>query len=116
MPRHIWGTSPDEHSLFAIRRSRYRRWGVVCFHCRTMVTLYQDNDGEEVFNTHYDVERGRGHGPSYVAHRSRGGTRQVGPYQQDEICPGSEHRPIPLAYKWMDGTPIPDSIIGAHWG
>jgi hypothetical protein len=108
MPRQYWGTSPNENSQFYVRRSKYRRHGWVCFHCRTMVTMYQDNAGVDVFNTHYDVDRTQYGRPSYTASRIRG-TRCIGPDQEYEVCPGSDHPAIPLAYKWMDGSPIPDS-------
>ena len=110
MPKYIWGTSPDEHSLFAKRSDRYRRGGMVCFHCRTTVTMYQDNAGVDVFNTHYDVDRTQYGRASYHQSRIRG-TRRIGPGQEYEVCVGSDHPPIPLAYKWMDGSPIPDSVI-----
>ena len=98
MPRQYWGTSPNENSLFYVRKSRLRRWGAVCFHCRTTVTMHQDNAGVDVFNEHYDVDR-----PPTSRLR---GSRRIGPNQEYEVCPGSDYPAIPLAYKWMDGTPM----------
>ncbi len=98
MPKYIWGTSPDEHSLFTVRTSPYWRQSAVCFHCRTSVRTYRDVAGVDVFNEHFDVDRDR---------RNRNGSRRIGIAQENEICPGSDYPPIPLAYKFEDGSPIP---------
>jgi len=106
MPKYNWNTSPDEHSLFHIRKSRMARWGSVCFHCRTTVNMYQDAAGVDVFNTHYDVDRGNGYG-GRGAGRAMGRGRVIGPDRELELCVGSDYAPIPLAYKFEDGSPIP---------
>ena len=110
MPRYIWDTPPNEHSLFHIRRSRWARRGehgrAVCFHCRTTVSMYEANDGEGVFNTHHDVDRGNGYA-GRGAGRAMAGTRRIGPNHEPEICVGSHYPPIPLAYKFEDGSPVP---------
>ena len=110
MPRYIWNTPPNEHSLFHIRRTRYTRRGhgrAVCFHCRTTVATYLlDGEGEETFTTHYDADRAKGIGRQRTG-QALGGTRRGGPAQEPEICIGSDYPPIPLAYKFEDGSPLP---------
>ena len=67
--------------------------------------MYQDNAGVDVFNEHYDVDRNQGGRASYIVNRTRG-TGQIGPYQEPEVCPGSNYPALPLAYKWVDGSPM----------
>jgi len=115
MPRYIWDTPPNEHSLFHVRRTRYTRRGrgrAVCFHCRVTVATYlldgEDEEGDaELFRTHYDQDRGKGYGNGRGAGRALGGDRRIGPYGELEVCIGSDYPPIPLAYKFEDGSPLP---------
>ena len=111
MPRYIWDTPPNEHSLFHIRRTRYTRRGhgrAVCFHCRTTVATYLlDGEGEETFTTHYDRDRDNGIRGRGAGRALGGDARRVGPTRENEICVGSDYPPIPLAYKFEDGSPLP---------
>jgi hypothetical protein len=105
MPKYVWSTPPTEHTPFYIRKNPYRR-SAVCFHCRTTVNMYQDAAGVDVFREHYDVDRGNGYG-GRGAGRAMGRGRVIGPNQELEVCIGSDYAPIPLAYKFEDGSPIP---------
>ena len=110
MPKYNWETGPTEHTPFVIRKTRYTRRGrgrAVCFHCRTTVETYLlDGEGEETFTTHYDSDRSNGVRGRGVG-RALGGSRRVGPNRENEICVGSDYPPIPLAYKFEDGSPLP---------
>ena len=111
MPKYNWATGPTEHTRFVLRKSRYARRGrgrAVCFHCRTTVEMYLLNgEGEEIFNTHYDQDRGNGYAGRGAGRAMGGGARRVGPNRENEICVGSDYAPIPLAYKFEDGSPLP---------
>ena len=110
MPKYNWATGPNEHTPFVIRKTRYTRRGrgrAVCFHCRTTVDTYLVEDEAELFTTHYDQDRGNGYA-GRGAGRALGGARRVGPYGELEVCVGSDYPPIPLAYKFEDGSPLPD--------
>ena len=114
MPKYNWETGPNEHTPFVIRKTRYTRRGrgrAVCFHCRATVDTYllDGEDGEENvenFTTHYDQDRGNGYA-GRGAGRALGGARRIGPNRENEICVGSDYPPIPLAYKFEDGSPMP---------
>ena len=111
MPKYNWATGPNEHTPFVIRKTRYTRRGrgrAVCFHCRTTVETYplNEGEGEELFNTHYDQDRGIGYA-GRGAGRAQGGARRIGPHRELELCVGSDYPPIPLAYKFEDGSPLP---------
>ena len=109
MPKYNWATGPHEHTPFVIRKTRYTRRGrgrAVCFHCRVTVETYLVEDDEEIFNTHYEQDRGNGYG-GRGAGRALGNARRIGPHRELELCVGSDYPPIPLAYKFEDGSPMP---------
>ena len=70
--------------------------------------MYEDIDGVDKFNTHYDADRynGVGGGRAIQSHRNREG-RRIGPDRELELCVVSDYPPIPLAYKFEDGSPSP---------
>ena len=118
MPRHYWDAPIGENTLFSVRRSRYNR-SAVCFFCRTQQRMEPawDND-HDIFREHWDATRypldyGRVDGQPTrqqfpgVGGMAIGNRRQFGPNQEYEICPGSGEPPIPLAYKFPDGSPTP---------
>ncbi len=111
MPKHNWETGPTEYSLFYIRKSRYMRRGygrAVCFHCRATVNMYEDIDNVDRFHTHYDSDRVKERPGIHRPGRVRNvGNRTFGEEGNLEVCVGSDYPPIPLAYKFEDGTPIP---------
>jgi hypothetical protein len=91
------GKPPSDQSAFVVRKGNYGRVAI-CFHCRTSVRLNNDNEGE--FLEHFDVRRGDA---AYYGRRQD--IREVG--GEAETCPGSGTQPLPLAYKFPDGDPLP---------
>ena len=97
MPRYNWnGEGPIETTPY---KERINHWGgsAVCFHCRQSIRL----DDERNFQEHWDSQRdnfGRaiwyGRNPLTV----RG---------ERVMCPGTGTAPIPLAYKFPDGSRTP---------
>ena len=105
MPRHYWDAPIGENTLFSVRRSRYNR-SAVCFFCRTQQRMEPawDND-HDIFREHWDALRYSEPGwRNGIAYQNR---KQFGPNQEFELCPGSGEPPIPLAYKFPDGSPTP---------
>lgn len=106
-----WSNDMVSPSPYFVReRKNWRGYGsAVCFHCR----LHANTDAEGVFQEHHDVvrtgddprERHRyGHQDGWArAHRYR----YIPDENQPEICPGSGTAPIPLAYRFPDGTKVP---------
>ena len=107
-----WSNEMVTPSPYVVREQKnWRGYGsAVCFHCR----LHVNTDAEGVFAEHYDVKR-NGDDPHF---RSRYGGhndgwaranayRYIPDEHQPEICPGSETKPIPLAYRFPDGCKIP---------
>ena len=103
-----WSNDMVTPSPYVVReRKNWRGYGsAVCFHCR----LPANTAAEGVFEEHHDVVRS-GDDPR-ERHRYAGWARanhyRVIPGEnQPEICPGSGTAPIPLAYRFPDGTKVP---------
>ena len=90
------GKPPSDQSQFVVRKGNYGRVAI-CFHCRTSVRLNNDNEGE--FLEHFDIDR-------TDPRRSRV-KHPVTIMGVNQICPGSGTQPLPLAYKFPDGDPLP---------
>ena len=90
------GKPPSDQSQFVVRKGNYGRVAI-CFHCRTSVRLNNDNEGE--FLEHFDIER--------TTLNRRGIKHPLSIMGENQLCPGSGTQPLPLAYKFPDGDPLP---------
>ena len=90
------GKPPSDQSQFVVRKGNYGRVAI-CFHCRTSVRL--NNEGEGEFRDHFDIER-------TDPRRSRVKS-PITIMGENQLCPGSGTQPLPLAYKFPDGDPLP---------
>jgi hypothetical protein len=94
MARGIYdGNPPGDQAPYTARYSNYGRLAI-CFHCRCVTRLDQDA-GNGTFLEHSDVDRTS---PRRTALSIKGVV---------QTCPGSGTTPIPLAYKFPDGDPLP---------
>jgi len=94
------GIPPGDTTQYSVRGGNYGR-KAVCFHCRCSIRLDQ-NTGD--FHEHYDVDRN---------HVLRGRSRaQIVIDGVAQVCPGSDTKPIPLAYKFPDGEALPSMYGG----
>ena len=108
---------PRSPSPYYVRKNNtYRGKVATCFHCRLPQSLVlQGGEGTPlVFIEHYDVERYGDLPREREWHFNHGFAKQnqvrripsiVGEIQ--ELCPGTETEPIPLAHKFPDGTALP---------
>ena len=90
------GKPPSDQSAFVVRRGNYGRVAI-CFHCRTSVRISLEGDGDipGLLRDHFDIER---------ASPRRKPITIMG---ENQLCPGSGTQPLPLAYKFPDGDPLP---------
>ena len=100
MARRLYDGNPPGASAPYTERYANRRRLAVCFHCRSVMRLDQDAD-DGTFLEHFDVDRTNPK-PGRFGHRATIKIQGV-----DQICPGSGTMPIPLAYKFPDGEPLP---------
>ena len=98
MPRlYNDGKPPGDQAPYEVRIGNRGRLAV-CFHCRSVIRIDQDA-GDGTFLEHFDVDRTN---PRGIRHRVLHPATKV-----QEICPGSHTMPVPLAYKFPDGDPLP---------
>jgi hypothetical protein len=86
---------PTDTTPFYVRFTNRGR-SAVCFHCRSNCRVE-----EGAFLVHYDLDRDR-----YGQSQRRSPLIQRG---EQVVCPGSGHPPVPLAYKFPDGVPLPQN-------
>ena len=108
---------PRNPSPYFERVSRgYRGNVATCFHCRLTVAISPAENGDMVFIDHYDVDRygDRPHETWYGMHGTARSNRirripDAGNAQIliEELCPGTGTEPIPLAWRFPDGTALP---------
>ena len=87
------GKPPGVHAPLTERYGNRGRLAV-CFHCRNVIRIDQDA-ADGTFMEHFDAPQ------DYY------GRRRPAKNGRNEVCPGSRTTPIPLAYKFPDGEPLP---------
>ena len=92
------GEPPRDRAQYSVRGGNYGRLAI-CFHCRCAIRLDRYGSGE--FQEHLDVDRTKATRGRF----GRGATIKI--QGIDQLCPGSNTTPIPLAYKFPDGEPLP---------
>ena len=90
------GKPPGDQSPYTARYSNYGRMAI-CFHCRSVMRLDQEA-GDGTFMEHFDVDHTNRRGRNLARVQVQG---------VNQICPGSGKMPLPLAYKFPDGDPLP---------
>ena len=94
------GKPPGVHAPLT---ERYGNRGLlaVCFHCRCVIRIDQDA-ADGTFMEHFDAPQ------DYYDVGFRGRRRHNRRLNgRNEVCPGSHTMPVPLAYKFPDGEPLP---------
>ena len=107
-----WSSEMVTPSPYVVRRRE--NWqgngSAICFHCR----LHVNTNAEGEFEEHHDVVR-TGDDPRERWNRYGHQTgwprpnryRYIPEDNHPEVCPGSETKPIPLAYRFPDGCKVP---------
>jgi hypothetical protein len=94
------GKPPGVHAPLMERYANRRRLAV-CFHCRCVIRIDQDA-ADGTFMEHFDAPQ------DYYDVGFRGRRRHNRRLNgRNEVCPGSHTMPVPLAYKFPDGEPLP---------